>query len=373
MHFFGENYEKILNLAAKNGITFWNTRLLKDGIETYISVANFKRLPDIMHSSGLRVHIISKIGFPFITFKNRKRIGFIAGLILTIVFLEFMSGFIWIIEVKGNKNVDRDKILAACAEIGIKEGTSKRNINTKIQKEKLLLKVDSLAWASLNIEGSLLTVNVTEIKTSKKDSGKASNLKAKADGIIQKIDVTKGNCIVKTGDTVKKGDILVSGILEKANSTEFIHSAGSVIAVTEREITLKGKYRDVKSVENGRVKTKKVLKFFGIKIPLFLGKEHSDYNSILKEESFSLFGKSLPITLYTKEFRYKEKMVKNLNKEQLIEKLNEELRVKLKTEKIEDYEILNCDISEEIDGIAMTVIVSATENIAFSEEIMVED
>ena len=38
--FCGDGYEKILNLAARNRITLWNSRLVSGGIETNITVKN---------------------------------------------------------------------------------------------------------------------------------------------------------------------------------------------------------------------------------------------------------------------------------------------------------------------------------------------
>ena len=84
-----------------------------------------------------------------------------------------------------------------------------------------------------------------------------TNLKAAADGIIKRIDVTSGNCIVKVGDTVAKGDILVSGMEERADGTKFVHSAGRVTAVIEREVTVTAKCNAENRRFNGTEKNQK--------------------------------------------------------------------------------------------------------------------
>lgn len=370
--FYGEFTEKIFNLTAKNRITLWDSKLVKKGIETSVSVKDFKRLPDIIRSSGIRVHIIKKCGLPFKTHKNRKRVGLVIGFALLIFILKFMSGYIWIIDVVGNEKVPTKEILSACEAVGIKDGIRKNRINTKIKREELLLQIDTLSWASLNIEGSVLTVNVSEIKKVDEDNSCSCNLKAKADGIIEKIDVTSGNCVVKTGDTVKKGDILVSGILEKLNGTEFVHSAGTVTAVTQRSITVEEDYKTVIETENGKSKTKKVLEFFGVKIPLFLGKETSTYKSTLKEKPLSVFGRVLPITIYSKEFNFTDKYEYTRSYDEVCAKLEEKVGDNLKLEGVNEYKIIRCDFAQKENAVSLTAIVSATENIVYREALLIK-
>lgn len=370
--FYGEFSEKILNLAANNRITVWDTKLIKKGIETSISVKDFKRLPDILRHSGIRVHILKRYGLPFKTFKNRKRIGLVAGVLLFFVFLKFMSGFIWMVDVVGNQKVEEKEILQVCEILGIKSGIRKNKLNTKIEREKLLLELDSLAWASLNVEGCLLTINVSEIKKGAEDNGCCCNLKSKADGIIKKVDVTSGNCVVRVGDTVKKGDVLVSGILEKATGTQFVHSAGVIMAETERSITVSGKYKDTLTEENGEKKVKRVFQFFNIKIPVFLGTEQKSYNSSITEKELSLFGRNLPIKVYSKEFRFTDKYERNLSKESLTKILYSRLEKQLKKEKIENYEIKSQEIKETEGGLSLTAIVLTEENIVYRESLIVK-
>ena len=234
-----------------------------------------------------------------------------------------MSGYIWIIDVVGNQNVNTADILNACEEIGIKTGVGADKITPKPDAQELLLKLDSLAWASFNIEGCRLTVNVTEVKKKSDDNTVATNLKASEDGVITHIDVTSGNCVVKVGDVVKKGDLLVSGIIETESQTRFVHSAGKIIASAEIPIVLEEKIKKQVSYPTGEVTKRSVLEFFGLKIPLYLGAVKGDYIAESNTKTARLFSQNLPIKLHTKRFRltrstnikYKyEEVVANLEK-----------------------------------------------------------
>lgn len=372
VRFYGEFKERIFNLAASNRISLWNSSLGKEGIEADISVKKFRLLPIVLRKSGIRVHILKKKGLPFILKKNGRRFGIALGLILSFAMLQYMSGFIWMIDVTGNQRVDSKEIISTCRSVGIKKGIQKDDINTKIARENLLLKIDSLAWASLNIEGCRLTVNVSEIDP-KEDNECICNLKAKADAIIEKIDVTSGNTVVKIGDTVKKGEVLVSGVFEKLTGTEFVHSAGVITAFTQRSISVSGEYVIKELIETGEKRQKSVLEFFGLKIPLYLGKEIGNYNQRVETKALTLFGTELPIKIHKKEFRFTKSYEKKRTREELILILENEIKDIMKKEGVEQYEIANRTETETEKGIELSVIVNANENIAYRERILIDE
>ncbi len=368
--FYGEFPEKILNLTSFNKIFLWNSRLTDKGIESCISVKDFRNIRFILKNSGIKVHILKKHGLPFKIAQNHKRLGLAVGARIFTVFLSFMSGHIWIIDVKGNQRVEKEEIIAALNDIGICEGVKRNSINSKTQREKLLLKIDSLAWSSLNTEGCRLTVNVSEIKNKKPQNNLPSNLKATADGIITKINITSGNCIVKKGDTVKAGDVLVSGIIERQGGTKFVRSSGTIMATTERSITVKGNFKQKVIEENTKRKTKRVLEFFSYKMPLYLGKERKSYNSENKIKTFSLFNQKLPIRIYEKKFYFTDEYTILYDKNKLIEKLHKEIANIAKEKGIKTYNILSEEIQETKETLMLTVIITSEENIAINENLI---
>ncbi len=367
VEFFGIYPEKLLNLCAKNGISIWSARFVKRKIRCNITVKDFLKLPKILRKSGIRVHIVEKRGFPFFMKKYKKRMGFFTGLVLCLAFLQVMSGRVWVIEVVGTQKTKEEEIIKICEELGIKTGIAKNKVDSKNNAQELLLKNDKLAWASLNIEGSCLTVNVTEVTEKGEDNSVPTNLKAAADGIITHIDVTSGNCVVRVGEVVKKGDLLVSGIIENAGGTRFVHSIGQIIATTETEVLLEERLKKEVSCPTGKIKKKSVLEIYGIKIPLYIGGEVDAYSSKTKVFKARLFSQRLPLKLYTKSFIFERKETVVLSTEKAIENLEKRLSREYKgTVKKKEF-------IETVDGIRLRAIVSDKRNIAQSEEILLED
>lgn len=363
----GDIAEKLLNICAKNGIPLWNIKRRGEVIRCSIAVGDFKRLPRLVTKSGLRIHILDRYGLPFFTARYKKRYGIPAGAAVFFAFLTFMSGFVWSVEVAGNGSVPEKDIIAECKELGIYEGIRKGEISPASAKLQLLLKDIRLSWCAFNIEGCYLTVDVTEAKKKEEDNSVPTNLKAAADGIIKKIDITSGNCIVKVGDTVAAGDILVSGIDERAEGTRFVHSIGSITAATEREITVTANYRQKTGQKTGKKKTKRVLSFFNIKIPLYLGCERGTYNAKTSVKTLKLFGKRLPIAIYEKRFEFTKETEKKYDRSALEKELERLFREKAELEISGDFEVKNREIDEIEGGLRLKTVVSAEENIAVQD------
>lgn len=367
VEFSGDVAEVILNICAKHGIYLWNAKRKGRKICCFITIRDFKALPAFTKGSGIRAHILKKQGLPFIVRRYKKRWGIPIGATLFFCFLYLMSCFIWTVEVSGNKTVSEAEIIAVCKKMGVKEGVLKGSVNPKTAKQELLLGLDKLAWASLNLEGCRLTVNVTETAQKAEDKSVATNLKSSADGIITKIDITSGNCLVKAGDIVAKGDLLVSGAIESAESTRFVHSSGTITAKTEREVRLTAYYKQTVIEKTGRVKRKSVLSFFGIDIPLYLGRETYTYECRTNTKQAAFLSKKLPIRLYTKDFEKTVEKEVMLTKNELLEQLEEALKREAEVENIGVFEVKNREYDEIEGGICLKAVISAEENIAVQE------
>lgn len=367
VEFSGVYPEKTLNLCAQNKIGIWNTRFMVQKIRLFITVKDFRKLPKILKKSGIKAHILKKKGFPFFIEKYKKRFGIFAGIALFFAVLQFMSGFIWIIEVEGNKTVETKKILSVCSDLGIKTGVKSDSIDTKNSPQSLLLRMDELAWGSFNIEGCKLTVNVSEVTSKKEDNSVATNLKASADGVIKKIDVTSGNCVVKVGDTVKKGDVLVSGIIENASETKFVHSIGSIIAETQETVRFNEPFLKKVKYPLGKQKKKSVIEIFNLKIPLYIGKESGNFETKIQHNALELFSQKLPIILHTKKFQFIKSETKKQSYSEVCDILENRLIVESKDN---NYIIKSKELSQDKEGVTLSAVVCKKQDITYSENII---
>ena len=346
----GDCAEQFINLCTKNNLSVWRVRKELGTLKMRISVKDYKKIRRIKRELKvkLKVKIIKKHGIRFKIHKYRKRKGIAVGLLLFFAFLIFMSNFLWTIEVKGNKIIKTEEILSATKTLGVYEGVYKGKIDTYNLPLKLILKKEGIAWCSFNIEGSKLTIEISESKESEKQKDIAANLVAKMDGVIEKLEITDGIKKVKIGQAVRKGDLLASGLIDNGVRIYTVNADGKVIAKTERNFKFTiNKEQTFKEI-SGRKETRSVISFFGIKLPLYLGDIKYSFVDKLYEKRAYMFGHKLPISIFSKTFEEvneKSKTIDESNAQNLALEL-----LSIETKKLELYSAkiqkISCESSE---------------------------
>lgn len=370
---FGDFPERFINICAFNRIQLWNIRRKKDCIFAKVSVKDYFKIRSVKKNRSVHIKLINKKGVYFAIKPYFKRKGFFVGIIMFFLIIVFLSQFIWNIEVIGNKTIDRKDIIKSCEEIGIKEGVPAAAIDTNSARLKLLLNNEKLSWASFIIEGSHLSVNVLETKTVDQKDTSPNNLVAMKDGVVEKIMVSGGKSVVKKNQAVLKGDLLVSGAIEYSNgTTDFVHCEGEVFASTERIEIFETPLKITEIHQTERTVKRRVLTFFGLKIPLSLTPIDFDFSKEVTDANITNGSSYSPI--YVSTVIYKEKTQKEvkLNVDEAKERLKK-IAKKKENSKFKNVEILSYsdEFIHKNDRIIMKRKYNCIENIATSEKIKI--
>jgi similar to stage IV sporulation protein len=97
-----------------------------------------------------------------------------------------------------------------------------------------------------------------------------SNLVAACDGQIVSVTAYGGKSEVRAGQTVRKGDVLVSGVIDsEALGYRLVRARGEVIANVTKRFLASAPLETVEKVTTGNVKTEKTIKIFSKKAELF--------------------------------------------------------------------------------------------------------
>lgn len=369
--FCGENAEKILNVCAKAHLNIWGMIYKNGTITAKMDIKSFKKLKKQKHGIKANVKIIKKRGLPFIIKRYNKRLGLLTGIIVFFSVIQFLSCYIWSVSVNGCVNLKCDEIVSECALLGIKEGVKKNIIDPKNDAQKLLLKDGRIAWASINIEGCYLTVNISESSTEKGEKNQPSNLKAKRDGIITGITAASGNVVVKRGDTVAKGDVLISGITEHLSSNIFTRAIGTVTAKTVRNYSANMNFCEPENIPVGKTKSAAFIKLFNIEIPLYTGSV-KDITVINKEKNdLKIFGKKMPVSVCSLKYRKNTKKDVKRSREDIIKMLKFELDEKVKSENLISAILTDEKITETEKGIKIERTYTCEEIISYEDKIFI--
>jgi len=230
----GVNLEKFLNTLMLSGSYIWNVnRVNFTTVRFCISIDDFAKLRKVSKRFSCRLHIVDKMGYPFLVSRTKRRKMLVIGAILCIIILYTISSFIWKVEVRGNKTIDSKVILTEAYKLGLKPGIPKSFLDRNKVENGLLLKFNSLVWAGVEVKGVKAIIEVVEGVEPPKivDKSFPCNIIASKDGIIEKINVLEGEALVKEGQTVRTGQLLVSGVLVRQNlGVRYVHAMAQVIA-----------------------------------------------------------------------------------------------------------------------------------------------
>lgn len=169
--------------------------------------------------------------------------GAAAALAVCVLLNVWCSGHIWQIHVKGNEQVPTADILETLETLGLYEGSAIRDTDVDRLYLEYLLKENRVTWMHINIEGVTAEVEISErAATPEKtpDKKEICNIVAKCDGVISRVDVYSGGKEVTGGESVVKGQLLISSFFETRMSGFLLRRAkGTVLAQTEPVFEMK--------------------------------------------------------------------------------------------------------------------------------------
>ena len=373
----GYYIERFINICNSKKILLWNMK--RDNsitLRTSIEAKDFKTLKQICKKTKCRVKIEGKKGLPFVLKKYKKRKVFLFLLCLIILAIFTLSKFIWNIEVQGNVNIPKEEIIELVQTEGLSIGKWKKDVDTKEIINKIRLERDDIAWVGIDIKGTNAIIEIVEAdkKPDIIDENEYCNIVAKSDAMITKVSAKNGIPLVKEGDIVKKGDIIVAGWLEgKYTGKQYVHANGEVLAKVWYTTTEKINLKEIKKVETGNTQNKYSVKInnfqinFNKSLPKFQKYDTIEENKKLK--LFSNFYLPLELIKYTYK-EYDEIVVAHSieeAKQMGIDKAYQTLKDKLENKKILDKQV---NVRQNADYIEVQVTYEVEENIGIEEKIV---
>lgn len=370
--------EKFINICRQNGIFLWGIKREKASImHTNISIKDFKKIKRITKQINCRVHIERKKGLPFFLDRYKKRKIFVIGLIAILLIIFGTSNFVWNIEVVGNEKINKDEIIQELKEQGLEIGTPKRKINKNEIINTIRLKRNDVSWVGINIKGTNVTVKIveTEEKPEIINQDEYCNIVANKDALIQKIDSTKGTSVVKEGDLVKKGSILIGGWMEgKYTGVRYVHGAGKVMGKVWYTETARVQLKEEKIEKTGKEEKKYKINFNNFQINLYKTlSKFEKYDTIYTDKKVKIFSDFyLPVSFtkcnnfetISKTEEYTQEEAKNIAIERAEKKLAEQVT---NSDDIQDKKI---NVITTNDYVEVEVIYEVLENIGTEEKIV---
>ena len=366
--------ERFINLCNIRGINLWNVK--NDGVKVvaFTTEREFQELKIPAENSGMTLKILKFRGLKAFAKRHKWRCGAVLGIGLAFCFWIFMSGFIWEIEILETNGVNVEDFTESLAASGVKIGARKSKIDIIQVQNQLMNEYKNLLWVSLNIFGGKVQVEMSEFIEQKEiiDTKKPVNIVANKKGEIVLVKGYSGTNVVKEGDNVTKGSLLISGVVQNIDGSEyFTHAKGEVFANTKNSEKIDFQY-DSRCLITAQKDFRYYLYVFSLKIPLGLktkGRFLTENTKLLKSgETILPFG-----IIREDNFSEVEKHIVYSPKQAQLSLLLQ--GVKTKREKYNKSELKNVkyDFNDNKNSGEINVKINCIEDIAKESPIITED
>ena len=263
---------RILNICMKNRIVYRDLTFNDNG-EMTLWCSHYMSYILRRECVGEKVDIkrVRAVGLPQLLNRYKHRAGLLVGMIFATVLILISDNYVWDIRISGNERVTYSQLTDVLSNCGLRVGSRLSELDVDEIETYVTLRDKRVSWIAINIVGTHANVQIRETgyESSENIPVKPSNLIAARDGQIEYLELFGGNPIVRVGDTVRKGDLLVSGVWD-SNHYGFLvtRSGGKVFARTKREFTVRVPFEYTKKTPTERKLTEKYLIFFSKEIKL---------------------------------------------------------------------------------------------------------
>ncbi len=281
-------------------------KIIKKKINIYDLEKTHKKIYIVVDDVGLddirsiktsyKIQVVGRLGLARVKYVIKKYMLFLIFFVFGIFANIFLSNIIFDVDVVHSNPYIRELVFNDLKKYGIKKYNFKVSY---ARKEKIVNKIlsdekDDVEWLEIDSIGTKYIVKVEQRKKNKdKEACARRNIVAKKDAMILGIEATEGEILKKKLDYVKKGDIIVSGVIYNKEKIVAQKCAtgkvyGEVWYLVSLDIPVNYREENV----TGRVKRQLEIKFLNKEFHLF-----SHFKSY-KRESYSIISNNLlPISL----------------------------------------------------------------------------
>ena len=264
--------EGVLNALTDGEIAFFSPQLL-DGVTLSVQIpyGQMGRARSIIEGQGGEIRLCRPWGFLPRLNRAKKRWGLLLAMSVCLLLLGISNFFVWRIEVSGNTSVTTGAVLRAMERAGAGIGSFWPSFGAERLQNQLLMELPEVQWVGVNYSSGAVKVVLREKRKMPAviDNDTPVQIVAAGDGVVMSVTAKQGQAMVNVGDTVEKGQLLISATpMDAQGGVRNVHALGSV----------KGRTSYVMSVRVPTEETKK--RYIGrrhLKISLILGRNRINF------------------------------------------------------------------------------------------------
>ena len=258
----GLSLEKFLNTAAELGVAVFDARRVSYTVlRALVSARGYKKLRSAV-SDRYAVSVVKKAGVPIGLKWMTGRKALLVGLVLIAAATFLASLFVWEIRVSGLDYNEAKALKQELNELGLGAGSYKGDIDLKETEKALMLGHDEFAWINVRLRGVIADVEVVLAEPVPEivDDTRPCNIVATKDAMVVSVTARQGRAAVDQGDTVRAGDVLISGMIWDAGLTRMQTAArGEVIGSVWYSAQASAPTHEQSRIPTGRTQQQRVI------------------------------------------------------------------------------------------------------------------
>ena len=376
----GFGIERFLYICAKRNISLFDIGgRTADGVLVCVSISDFRKIRPAAKKAGVNIRIIKKCGLPFYIGRLKKRYVLVFGFLLFTGLMFASSFFVWSVEIQTPCGGIPNELFSAIEKAGIHIGAFKPSLCGEDDIKNIILdNTDDIIWVWPYIKRTKVIIEFRPGIRVRKPVNKAipCDIVARRDGLIMSLTEKNGKAVVKKGDTVLSGDVLIAGMSDsKTDKSMPMHAIGEIKAYTWHE-----KSRDYSlikkiSTPTGEKKTFYTLKLFSKCINLFKNEEVGYESYTINESRHEIsFGDDnyLGIGIYKKEYLQTQDNEVAANYTEIVNNAVRELEAEIAKELLPGSILIDrkiTDVKTNDNTVNVTVTMEFIENIGEEREI----
>ena len=230
---------RIIEIIRYTGISVYDLQFTDELTARFaVRYHDFDRVQKIAERNHCVLSVSKRVGLIWMVQYAIHRKVLLVGCLLLCLLTLLIPTRVLFISVEGNQRIETRKILEAVEKAGIRLGVSRRAVRSERVKNALLELMPELQWAGVMTEGCVARISLREKNSYDKIQEKtsASKVIAVRDGVVTSCTASSGNLLCDIGQTVVKGETLISGYTDCGDWIKRTDAEGEVFARTRRNI-----------------------------------------------------------------------------------------------------------------------------------------
>lgn len=214
-------YCEFINDIIGNQIYISNIVPTEIGFTAMCLAKDYRYVAKLAKKYGCKIRIQKKKGIYFHMRRSFKRKGIYAGILVIFISITLFSQVIWRIDVIApTQNITQD-VFSLLYKNGFYAGAVFSQEKNQDIIQQIFMDVDNVGYVTLNFYKGILTCKVDGAiqKLPYLENSHTGNIVAAEDGVIEKLEIYSGFSDVEIGQSVQKGQLLVSASYIDRNGT----------------------------------------------------------------------------------------------------------------------------------------------------------